>query len=87
MGIYREIELENPFLFLSPLPRDTACTAREWNEKEGRLGKGRGTSRKKGVEPRHTGIPRGRGTRKRVGGEGTRCVGGRPDTAPDELGQ
>lgn len=30
-----------------------------------RTGKGRGMSRKKGVEPQHTDIPRGRGMRKR----------------------
>lgn len=50
---------------------------REWNEKEGEPTRGRGTSRKKGVEPRHTATFPGEGERENVGGEGTR----RPEAA------
>lgn len=71
MGTHREIELRDSaplsparYLTMWRLPR-------EWNEKEGEPTRGRGTSRKKGVEPRHTATFPGEGERENVGGEGT----------------
>jgi len=75
VGTYREIELETPFplslaryLDVADVPRETA------RERRRTVGKGRGKrqERRESNLGRHTGIPRGRGTRKRVGGEGTR---------------
>jgi len=50
-----------------------------------RTEKGRGTSRKKGVEPRHTDVPRGRGTSKRQGAK-IPVAGVQMRRAPDEFG-
>lgn len=84
MGTYREIELENPLLFL-PRYLDAACTARMERERR-RTGKGRGMPRKKGVKLGTPAFP-GEGERENVGGESTRVSWQAVDTAPDELGQ